>query len=166
MRSAQRANHPRHPHPPESHCWTYTRSREALCGNLVTAHRGGAGLTAGLMPQEGGGGAGEADDDPRVRTSAQASGLGGPVEGCVADELGLYSRDHSGKRGRHTMPHPHALTGPRPAPIVPCLASRPSRARPQKEQVQLPHASLGAPISHPCLDLPRGQEAQQHQQQL
>ena len=29
--------------------------------------------------------------------SAQASGPGGPVEGCVADELGLYSRDHSGR---------------------------------------------------------------------
>ena len=47
---------------------------------------------------------------------------------------GRSRRSTGRQRGRHTMPHPHAGTGPRPAPIVRCLSSRPSRARPQEEQ--------------------------------
>ena len=46
-------------------------SRDAVCGHLATAPRGGAGLTVGLMPQ-GRRWSQEADDDPRVRTSFRA----------------------------------------------------------------------------------------------
>ena len=84
-----------------------------------------------------------------VRALARASDA---HELCGARPLcaPLLARGHaphgrSRQRGRHTMPAPHALTGPRPAPIVHRLASRPSRARPQEE-----HASIGVPIPH-CL---------------